>query len=630
MGRTKRILALFLAVAMCFTFAVAASAYVDTNPNTHRNTGHHIADLIGVARTQLGYTELSTSTGMPLVAGQDGGYTKYGASFGDSTGPWCAYFIAWCASQAGIPSSVLPRLGNCGSLADWYKARSKYYLPSSGYIPKTGDIIFYNWSGRLNWEQHVGIVTGVSGDSVYTIEGNTGSSHGFRCEGKTRSRSSSYIIGYAAPAYNDASTYMGSYSFSAPASQSQSIAYSTSKLSVVTTSATEITSFNALLNGSFSNAGGLYITSYGFMFGNTKDKTKKYSVGGGTRKVKSELKMDVKKVTKETLKPNTTYYYQTYVTIDGRDYKGPMYAVVTVNDKPSKLMLSEKSVNVGVGQTTELLAIQLPIGSTDKGVTWESAKEKVATVENGVITGVGYGKVVITAKTNYGGVTAQCAVNVLIPAPQNVKIENVSETVISLSWDKVEKAKGYIVYRTDSIDGEFEEYKKLSPSKNSFVDEDLEAGKRYYYRIQTVAAKEEYNSDLTETVYTTARIAAPKNVSVSNFIAASSRITWGKVDEAKGYIVYRADRADGLYKVVGTVKTEEFIDADVLNGNEYFYKVVAENGNDRTRSDYSETVSAVAESTQLGFVGITLPEPEKSVVQNSFSALSINKNKTVF
>lgn len=621
MGRTKRILALILAVAMCFTFVTVASAYVDTNPNTHRNTGHHIADLIGVARTQLGYTELSTSTGMPLAPGHDGGYTKYGASFGDSTGPWCAYFVAWCASQAGIPSSVLPRLGNCGTLADWFEARSRYYTSNTGYIPKTGDIIFYNWNGRLNWEQHVGIVTGVSGDSVYTIEGNTGNSPGYRCESKTRNMGAYYIIGYGVPDYNDAETYRGSYSFSTPG-RSQSIAYSTSKLAVVTTSATDITSTNAILNGSFSNAGGLYVSSYGFKFGKKKKETKKYSLGGGTSTKSVNLSMDVRKKTGEKLTPSTTYYYQSYVTISGVDYTGPMYAVVTVNDKPSQLMLSENNVNVGIGQTTELLAIPIPLGSTDKGITWESANEKIATVDNGVITGVGYGKVIVTAKANYGGVTSQCTVNVLIPAPQNVEIENISETVISLKWDKVENAKGYMIYRSNSRDGEFEAYEKSGAGKTEFVDEELEPGTRYYYKIQTLAKKEEYNSDLTEAVYTTARIAAPKNVVASNFIAASLRVTWDKVDEAKNYIVYRGEALNGLYKIVGSTATGVFVDTDIISGNNYFYRIVATNGNERTISGYSETAFILAQSSKLGLVDVQLPVPD--INENLFKNLKLN------
>lgn len=611
MGKTaKRITAIIIAAAMFLSFAAAASAYVDNYPNTHRNTGQHIADLIAVARTQIGYTELDTKTGMPLQAGQDGGYTKYGASFGDPTGAWCAYFVSWCATQAGIPNSIVPRLGNCAATVRWYTNHGRFCSGSSGYVPKTGDIVFFNWSGGST-AKHIGIITGVSGTNIYTIEGNTDSSVGYRCAGKTRSMTAKYIVGYGVPAYNDADTYVGSYSFASylsgsSASQSQSIAYKTSKLSLVTTSATEITSDNAVLHGEVQNSGKLYISSTGFMFGTDKLEMKKYPLGSGTRSKTLTLTMDVKSKI-GALIPNKTYYYKTYTTIDGVDYTGPTYAVVTVNDKPQQLILSETTVNVGVGQTTELLAAQLPLGSKDMGITWASANSDIATVSDGVITGVGYGKVILSAKTNYGNAQAQCVVNVLIPAPQNVTFENVSEKSILIKWDAVEGAKNYVIYKSSEKDASFEIYKKLSPDKTEFLDTDIVPGERYYYKLGTYAQNDIYDSDLTDIYYVTARLPAPKNLYASSFVAASVRLTWSGTNEAKKYTVYRSTKLDGFYAKVGSVSSTEFIDTDIAAGTEYFYKVTAENGESRTVSGYSEIVSVVAEPMEYGTVSVKIP-----------------------
>lgn len=622
--KLKRITALFIAIAMCVSFATVASAYVDNYPNTHRNTGHHIADLIAVARTQLGYTELSTKTGLPLSPSQDGGYTKYGESFGNSTGAWCAYFVSWCARQAGIPTSIVPRLGNCAATVKWYKSHSNFYTPETGYIPKTGDIIFYNWSGAET-AKHIGIITGVSGNTIYTIEGNTDSSLGYRCAGKVRSRTASYIVGYGVPAYNDASTYVGSYSFAASlsgqnSSKSQSIAYNTSRLAVITTSATEITSENATLHGEIQNSGRLRMASAGFYFGLDKLAMKRYQVSGATSKADLELTMDVKSKVGNALTPNTVYYYQTYTSVDGRDYLGPTYAVVTVNDKPQKLVLSENEVNVGVGQTAEIMAAQLPLGSKDEGITWKSANEEIATVSDSVIKGVGYGKVIVTATTNYGNVSSQCIVNVLIPAPQNARLVNISEEKITIEWDAVDGAKGYVLYRAESADSKFEEYKKLSSDKTSFVDSSLEKGKRYYYRLSTLAKDEKYNSDPTDTLYTTAKLAAPQKLTASSFLAASVRLTWGEVEGAKAYSIYRSANEDGLYRKIGTVGTTDFVDSDIDLGDEYFYKVVAENGNTRTISDYSEIAAVLTEPYEIGFecYGFKLDFAETCVKKQSF------------
>lgn len=586
----KKILSVILAVIIMMSIASVSYAYNDGFPNTHRNTGKNIKDLIEIAKTQVGYTELNTSTGSPIAPNDPAGYTKYGESFGAPTGEWCAYFVSWCARQAGIPTSVLPRLGNCAASVRWYKNYSVFRPASSGYVPKAGDIMFFNWSGGET-AKHVGIVTGVSGDKVYTIEGNTGPGRGTVCCERARSRTANYVVGYGVPAYNDSGI---SYHF---AGASGSLKYTSSKLSVITTAATEITTDNATLHGSATNAGRLLVSSAGFMFGNDKNKLTKYPMLSSTTSFELELDMNVaEKVGKLT--PNTTYYYCTYVRIDGRDYLGPMYAVVTVNDKPQQLFLSDIAVHVGVGRTTRVAWTQLPYGSIDKGVTWKSADEKIATVTNdGVITGVGYGSVRLTATTNYGSASADCQVSVLIPTAENLQVVNDSEQCITLKWDAVPDAEGYIVYRSESPDEDPVEYQRLKGDATSFSDTQVSPGERYYYSIVTLAHDAKYDSDPTPTVQATARLAKPGNVT-ADILGSWINVSWDKIDEAKTYLVYRSTCEKGLYTIVGTVSSEGFVDHQVLAGQTYYYKIVASNGNEKTLSDYSDIVSVTAEMNE--------------------------------
>lgn len=599
-NNVKRISALFTVIVLCFcvAFEAAAAGYPDYYPNTHRNTGSHIADLLGVAKTQLGYTELNSS-GNPIPSTSDGGYTKYGASFGEPNGAWCAYFISWCASQAGIPSSIVPRLGNCGTLTDWYQSRSIYYSRSSGYVPKPGDMVFFNWSGGSS-AQHIGIVTGVSGNNLYTIEGNTGGDEGYMCNGRTRGLNASYVLGYGVPKYNDASTYVGSYAFAASVSSSSgshsnSTAYG-SNLSVVTTTATSITSSDATLNGSIKNSGGNYISSAGFYFGANKNNLAKYPVVSGSSSNEIPLSLDIAKKF-DKLKPNTTYYYRAYATINGNLYTGPMYAVVTVSDKPQQLVLSETTVNVGIGQTAEIMWAQLPVGSTDKGVTWTSSDPSIAVISNtGIITGMGYGRVTLTATTNYGSAFSSVDVNVLIGKPQNIKLTNITKDEIGISWDKVDKAKGYIIYRCESSDGKFKEHKKLDGSTTSFIDKDVKEGHRYYYKLKTLADKEKYDSDITEIMYITAKLPAPVISKAENDKNGFGNLTWGKVDGTEKYVVYRSRAVDGVYVAISDVRGTSFTDFSANQPGEYFYKVVAYAANEKATSSFSEVASVTVTS----------------------------------
>ena len=144
------ILMILVAVLVLPFFATPVNAAYD---NTYSNTGNMRNDIIGVALTQVGYTEGSNN------------YTKYGVWYGQPNSPWCGMFVSWCANQAGVPSSVIRRNGiaNPGSFGLSYRSGSEY-------TPQKGDLFF-----KTNFS-HVGFVYYTEGEYFYTIEGNTSNS----------------------------------------------------------------------------------------------------------------------------------------------------------------------------------------------------------------------------------------------------------------------------------------------------------------------------------------------------------------------------------------------------------------------------------------------------------------------
>lgn len=117
---------------------------------------------------------------------------------------WCAYFVVWCARQAGVSDSVIPSSYLCTNLVSWYKSKGLWHGYS--YTPKVGDLIFYS-STNGGSAAHVGLVTGVSDGYVHTKEGNVNSGKvGTFSNRKVGSNGfpaySWYIIGYASPQYS--------------------------------------------------------------------------------------------------------------------------------------------------------------------------------------------------------------------------------------------------------------------------------------------------------------------------------------------------------------------------------------------------------------------------------------------
>lgn len=197
-----RIVSLILVVAICLSFfsfgLTQASAYSTGYPNTHKNTGNQVQDLIGVAKTQVGYTENNG--------------TKYGAWVGNYRTAWCAAFLSWCANQAGIPESVIPSSAN---VSGFVNIGAYHFATSvSGYVPSAGDFMLFKplansninsyytpsiVNGKYSSYSHVALVVSADAENgtVTIIDGNW--SHAV--QHRTISLSTYYIAAYVTPKY---------------------------------------------------------------------------------------------------------------------------------------------------------------------------------------------------------------------------------------------------------------------------------------------------------------------------------------------------------------------------------------------------------------------------------------------
>ncbi len=72
--------------------------------------------------------------------------------------------------------------------------------------------------------------------------------------------------------------------------------------------------------------------------------------------------------------------------------------------------LDQTSAVIEIEETLTLTATITPSNATDQSITWTSSDESVATVENGVVTGVAAGSTTITATA--GGLSATCEITV--------------------------------------------------------------------------------------------------------------------------------------------------------------------------------------------------------------------------
>ena len=185
-------IAVVLGMGMCAGLPVSA-AY----ENTYTNTGNQRADIVAVAKTQIGYHEGS----LEGTTNSSNNYTKYNVWNGKIEGgyryAWCHAFVSWCANQAGIGTDIVPKTAGTSTGRSFFVNQGTYRQSAANggsYVPQAGDIIYYG-SGLS--PSHVGIVSDCDGSTVYTIEGNYSNKVGTRAI----NLSNSYIIGYGVPNY---------------------------------------------------------------------------------------------------------------------------------------------------------------------------------------------------------------------------------------------------------------------------------------------------------------------------------------------------------------------------------------------------------------------------------------------
>ena len=103
----------------------------------------------------------------------------------------------------------------------------------------------------------------------------------------------------------------------------------------------------------------------------------------------------------------------TATTADGEFKAG---CNITVVCRVTGISISEKTITLARGNSTQLSATITPSDATDKAVSWSSSDSSVATVDStGSVSGVAEGTATITAESHDGNFTAQCVVNVYVP-----------------------------------------------------------------------------------------------------------------------------------------------------------------------------------------------------------------------
>lgn len=195
----------------------------------------------------------------------------------------------------------------------------------------------------------------------------------------------------------------------------------------------------------------------------------------------------------------------------------------------------------------------------------------------------------------------------------NLRVSSQSTSHISISWDRVPRATGYIIFRMDNTtNSKYKRYDTVvGNSKINYTDDNLIAGRCYYYRVmayRNVDGKNYYGG------YPTLKTGTKTITPSFSLSTKDNKITanWSKVSGAEGYALYLAESKNAHYYMQGSTTGTSFTTKALTKGKTYYVRVCAYNLVDGKKiySGYqTKSITCTSKNTVNGYaVGDTYIE----------------------
>lgn len=250
-----------------------------------------------------------------------------------------------------------------------------------------------------------------------------------------------------------------------------------------------------------------------------------------------------------------------------------------------KLNKTKVSLNIEKNKSTQLSVKVLPSNAVNNKLNWKSSNTKVVSVDNkGRITAkkVGTARIIVSAD----GMSASCEVVVTPPAIKSLKASKQTTSTLTLGWTKVNGATGYSIYRYDT---RCKKYRKIVDTKSTSYTVSKENGKTgkrlqsataYSFKVvsyKEINGKKNYGGETeikTATCPSKTKIITIKQIRKNK--KNGIRLTWKKINNASGYMIYMSNKKKSGYKCIATLEGKnktQYIKYGISAKKGYYFKV---------------------------------------------------------
>ena len=199
------------------------------------------------------------------------------------------------------------------------------------------------------------------------------------------------------------------------------------------------------------------------------------------------------------------------------------------------------------------------------------------------------------SQTFYGDYSGEQSVQTALDTPSAVSVSASDMQSLAVSWDAVEGANGYEVYRSSSSGNGYTLVANLSGGEVQYRDTGLTIESTYYYQIRA------YRTAAGKTVYSGYSSAGSGTVKLSQVTGLYVQMTkyntlqlsWNASGDAKTYEVYYSTSPDSGYKKAKTTKSTTYKFTKAKCGQTYYFKIrtYEKIGKVKYYSDYCAAVS---------------------------------------
>jgi len=287
--------------------------------------------------------------------------------------------------------------------------------------------------------------------------------------------------------------------------------------------------------------------------------------------------------TDDSISSNVVYYYAITAIISGvESVKSDVVTVRTLLPMPDNVQINnftDTSVTLAWNTVNGAGSYNVYRSTDENGVY---IKANTAAISNTVFSDTGvlpittyYYKVCAVSNGVDGMQSNSVSVTTLKAAPANFQTSSVTDNSVNLTWNIVNAASGYNIYRSLNVNSGYEKINTNLIASNVFTDTNVSQNTTYYYKVSAIFDSDESAQSAGITVIT--RLIAPNGVQISSTTLTSINLTWNSVSGANKYNIYRSTSENGTYNKINLTDITlcSYSDNGLPSNTVYYYKISA-------------------------------------------------------